>query len=162
MENFIKNTAELLFNNLWIKIDFIDISQKNWIYEIKIRSNESWLIIWKNWKNYESIQNILRTFVNKNNEEKIKINLEVNDYIKTKDDFFISNIIGIIKEVELTWKDIKLKKYSPYERKKIHSIVSEYNNPKIYTKSMWEWEERRIYICKTENKLTIDIDWDNI
>jgi predicted RNA-binding protein Jag len=52
--------------------------------------------------------------------------------------------------------------FSAYERKKIHSIVGEYWNPKIYTKSVWEWNERRLFICKTDEKLTIDLDWSDI
>ena len=52
--------------------------------------------------------------------------------------------------------------YSAYDRKKIHSIVAEYKNDKIYTKSIWEWNQRRLYICKIDQKITIDLDWDDI
>jgi hypothetical protein len=32
----------------------------------------------------------------------------------------------------------------------------------IYTKSEWEWKDRRLYICKKNNKMTIDLDWIDI
>jgi predicted RNA-binding protein Jag len=67
-----------------------------------------------------------------------------------------------IKIVEDSWKDLKLPFFSSYERKKIHSIVSEYWNPKIYTKSIWELRERRLFICRIDEKITIDPDWNDI
>lgn len=155
-------TSDLL-ENLWITIEEIDISeQKQWNYNIKIKSPDSWLLIWQRWKNLDSLSNIIRLMTKKLSEQKIKIFLEVNDYIQSKDQNLKNTIIEKIKNVESSWKDLMLAFYNPYERKKIHSIVAEYWNKKIYTKSIWEWEERRLYICKVDEKLTIDIDWDDI
>jgi predicted RNA-binding protein Jag len=94
--------------------------------------------------------------------EKIKLHLEVNDYIKTKDDRLFDFIKKEISFLEKTGKDIKLPYFSSYERKKIHSIVHKMENKSIYTKSIWEGKDRRLYICKQNPKLTIDIDWDDI
>ena len=94
--------------------------------------------------------------------EKIKIHIEVNDYVKTKDDRLLDYIKKEIWSVEKTGKDIQLPFYSSYERKKIHWFVSEMKDKSIYTKSIWEGKDRRLYICKQEKKLTIDIDWDDI
>jgi predicted RNA-binding protein Jag len=82
--------------------------------------------------------------------------------LKSKDDKLKNYIISKVKIVENSWKDLKLPFFSSYDRKKIHSIVSEYNNPKIYTKSIWEWKERRLFICRVDEKVTIDLDWNDI
>ena len=155
-------TSELL-KNLWIEVEKIDvIEQKAWNYNIKIKTPESGLLIWQKWKNLESLSNIIRLMSKKLTDEKVKVFLEINDYIQSKDNYLKSTILEKIKYVESSWKDLVLPYYNAYDRKKIHSIVSEYNNDKIYTKSIWEWEERRLYICIVNEKLTIDIDWDDI
>jgi predicted RNA-binding protein Jag len=64
--------------------------------------------------------------------------------------------------VKKTGQDFKLPYYGWYERKKIHSYVAELNDPTIFTKSIGEWNQRRLYLCKKEAKLTIDIDGDDI
>jgi hypothetical protein len=68
---------------------------------------------------------------------------------------------------------MKLPKFSSYERKKIHDYIGTLNDSEIFTKSKWEWSERRLYIFLNKNNqyeqkpqekigLTIDIDWDDI
>jgi predicted RNA-binding protein Jag len=92
----------------------------------------------------------------------IKLNVEINDYVKSKDDRLFDFIQKEISYLEKTWKDIQLPYFSSHERKKIHSIVHKLKNNMIFTKSVWEWKERRLYICKNSPKLTIDIDWNDI
>lgn len=155
-------TSELL-ENLWVEVEKIDVTeQKAWTYYIKIKTPESWLLIWQKWKNLSNLSNLIRLMIKKLSTEKIKIILEVNDYIQSKEENLKNIILEKIKYVEKSWKDLMLPFYSAYDRKKIHSIVWDYENDKIYTKSIWEWEERRLYICKVNQKLSIDIDWDDI
>lgn len=161
MNNKIKNIVEEFFNNLWIDIKNINVEEKEKnIFLIKIQTSDSWKIIWPHWKNLDSITNILKIIVLKkiNDSEKIKIYLEVNDYLKSKDDRLKDFIISKVKFVEKTWKDLKMPFFSAYDRKKIHDIVANYWNESIFTQSIWEWKERRIHICKAEKKLSIDID----
>lgn len=159
----IENLSNIFFKNLWINIEKIEVTQKKEnIFYIKIKTPDSWILIWQNWKNLISISNLLKLMTNKSLENKIKIFFEVNDYIESKDEKLKSLILEKIKYVEKTWNDLKLWFYSPYQRKKIHDIVWEYNDENIFTKSEWEWDERRLYICKKKPKLTIDIYWDDI
>jgi len=159
----IKSLTDTFFENFWIKINSLEVinEEKN-IFLVKIKSDESSLLIWPNWKNLDHISNILKLIIKNNFEENIKIHIEINDYIKSKDDRLKSHIISKIKYVEKSWQDLMLPFYSAYDRKKIHSIVSEYKNDKIYTKSIWEWNERRLYICKINERITIDLDWNDI
>lgn len=163
MEQKIKSLTSTFFDNFWMQINSIEVinEEKN-IFLIKIKSDESGLLIWPNWKNLDHISNILKLILKNNLEESVKIHIEINDYMKSKDDRLKSHILSKIKFVEKTWKDLVLPFYSAYDRKKIHSIVSEYKNDKIYTKSIWEDKERRLYICKINDRITIDLDWDDI
>lgn len=159
----IKSLTECFFYNFWFKIENLEvINQEKNIFLIKIKSEESGLIIWPNWKNLDHISSILKLIIKNNLKENLKIHIEINDYIKSKDDRLKNLIISKIKLVEKSWKDLMLPFYSAYDRKKIHSIVSDYKNEKIYTKSIWEWNDRRLYICMINKKITIDIDWNDI
>lgn len=159
----IKSLTEGFFKNFWVDVASLEIKneEKN-IFLIKLTSNDSGILIWPGWKNLDHILNILKLIIKKNTDPSIKIHIEVNDYIKSKDDRLKNLIIWKIKIVEKTWQDLMLPFYSAYDRKKIHSIVSDYKNDKIYTKSIWEWNERRLYICKINDKITIDLDWNDI
>lgn len=163
MVDKINSLTSDFFNNFLIKIDSIEVinEEKN-IFLIKINSPESWLIIWPNWRNLDHISNILKLIIKKNIIEPIKIHIEINDYMKSKDDRLKTFILSKIKVVEKSWNDLMLPYYSAYDRKKIHSIVADYKNDKIYTKSIWEWNQRRLYICKINEKITIDLDWNDI
>lgn len=164
MENDIRALVSEFFEKLNVKIDSLEVTNvdESNIFNIKIETDESGILIWPHWKNLNMIESIIRLMCSKKVGEKIKLHVEVNDYIKSKDDRLFDFIKSKIRFIEKNWKDIQLPFYSSYERKKIHWFVSELENKKIYTKSIWEWKDRRLYICKEEQKLTIDIDWDDI
>jgi len=169
VENLIKEKIKIFFDKLQIDIETLDIECSEWsIFNIKIKTDDSWIVIWPHWHNIENIQNLLRLISSKTLDKKVSIHLEVNDYMKTKDERLYSFIKSKVSYAEKNWKDLKLPFLNSYERKKVHSFISDLNKTWISTKSEWEWKERRLVICvdssKTSdsNKLTIDIDWDDI
>lgn len=164
MKNDVEQITNTLFNKLNINTDLIEITNINDtnIFNIKIESKESWLLIWNNWRTFDSLQNILKLMCSRKIWEKIKLHLEINNYVKTKDDRLLDFINNKIINLEKNWKDIILPYYSSYERKKIHWFISSMKNRWIFTKSIWEWKERRLHIYKQKPKLTIDIDWNDI
>lgn len=159
-----KEIIEVFFKNLWVKYENFEILEDDKWFVVKIQTQESGLIIWPQWKNLDSIQAILRQMINNSNpsEQRKKLRLEINDYETSKDARLFQFIQAKIDEVKQTWRDCKLPYYSPYERKKIHWYVSEKNDQEIFTKSIGEENQRRLYICKQARKLTIDIDGDDI
>jgi len=164
MQNDIKILTDELFERLNIKIDLIEIVNVDAsnIFNIKIKTDESGILIWPNGRNLDAIQNILKLMCSKKTWEKIKLHIEINDYIKTKEDRlfdFIKSKVSLVKKNKV---DFQLPFYSAYDRKKIHAFISDMNDETIFTKSIWEWKQRRLYICKQAKKLTIDIDWDDI
>ena len=163
MKTEINTLTTEFFTNLWVVIDSLEVEeQENNIFLVKIKTEESGIIIWPHWKNLEAIQGILKLMSSRKIWERIKLHLEVNDYMKSKDDRLLGFIKSKISQVNSTWKDVCLPFFSAYERKKIHSYISELNDDSISTKSLGEGKERRLYICKQAEKLTIDIDWDDI
>ena len=159
IEKFIKT----FFEKLEIQLDNINIiKQEENIFLITLETKESGMLIWSHGKNLDIIQNLLTIYIWKLLQNKVRLNIEINDYRKNKDDKLINFIKSKIDIIKKEWTDIKLPFFSSYDRKKIHSFVSELNNDLIYTKSIWEWNERRLYICKKNKKITIDIDGNDI
>lgn len=161
MENKIKDLSQEFFTNFWTKIENIEVVKKEEnIFLIKVQTPDSGKIIWPHGRNLDSVTQVLKLIILRNleNSEKIRIYLEINDYLKSKDDRLKDFIISKIKIVEKTWNDLKMPFFTAYERKKIHDIVADYGNPSVFTQSIWEGNERRIHICKAEKKLSIDID----
>ena len=164
MENTIKKVANIFFEKLWVEISNINIVwEKENIFLLKIKSEDSNILIWPQWKNLEALQLIIKMIISNNTWERIKIHLEINDYIHNKDERlfeFISKKIDYLKSSQN--KSLMLPILNPYERKKVHSYVINLKDDSIQTKSEWEWKNRRLYLHKLWPKLTIDIDWDDI
>ena len=139
MEEKIKDIVENFFTKLWIDFSNLEVKQElENIFYIKIESQDSPLLIWSRGKTLDDIKNILKIMINKNFEESKIIHIEVNDYLKSKEDKLINYIKSKIEIVENTWKDFKLPFFTAYERKKIHSYVASLKS-NIYTNSEWEW-----------------------
>lgn len=158
----IKNISKEFFENMQLEIESIEVLEEgNNIFLIILKTKDSWIAIWPQWKNLDHIKKILKMILTKKLETDIFIHLEVNDYLKEKEEKLINFIKTKIDYVKKTWKSVRLPLLSSYERKKIHWYVSTLWDD-LYTKSSWEWKERRLYIYKQDIKLSIDIDWDNI
>ena len=159
MKDDVKALAIKFFELLWIVLDDISCEEEeNNIFFIKISTKQSWEVIWPMWKHLESIRNILRTMCSKKFTNKIIIHIEVNDYLESKDKKLFKFIQSRVNKVRETWKEIILPFYTSYERKKIHSFISELKQKNVFTKSFWEGRERRLHICKKSEVLKIDLD----
>ncbi len=159
MLELVKDITKQFFEKLCIETDNLEIIQEEEnIYYVKIKTKDSSIIIWYSWKNLEAIRSVLKLILTKNHSKNIILHIEVNDYISKKEDKlynFVMKKIDFLKD----WQDIILPFFNSYERKKIHSYVCWLENDNIFTKSIWEWQDRRLHICKKKNRLTIDINW---
>ncbi len=165
MNEEIKWMVSEFFDKLPVEIDSLETiidDESNNIINIKLKTEDSGVIIWPHGKNLDAIQNILKLMIAKKVWDKVRLHLEVNDYVETKDERLFSFIKSKIEQLRRTKEDICLPFYTAYERKKIHGFVSEQNFDNIYTKSIWEWRDRRMHLCIQKEKLSIDIDWDSI
>ncbi len=161
VEEKIEKLVSTFFEKLGFILDDINISDKgNNIFLVKIKSKDSQLLIWSQWKTLNSIRKLLSLMLNVDNNF-IFLQLEVNDYLEKKQSNFFRHIDMKVDLVKRTWREYIFDKLSSYERKKIHAyIASLWTN--VYSKSVWEWEKRKLHLLKRSDKLTIDFDWDNI
>jgi len=169
----IKKISSEFFEKMWIKLDSLEVIQE-WenIFFLRISTQDSGLLIWNHWTVFEAIQSILRLIFTKKFGKTFRFHFEINDYVHNKDEKLFAFINREIARAKETGRNMKLPKFSAYERKKIHDYVWTLNDDEIMTESRWEKEERRLYIIlkknirdnytKTKIKLEIDIDWDDI
>ena len=91
MDNIVFDTSKNFLEKLWIELENIEVINESWnIYNIKIKSPDSSLIIGYSWKNLEDIRLVLKLVLSKIINESIVIHLEVNDYIEQKESKLIS------------------------------------------------------------------------
>lgn len=162
MQEWVEKLCQDFFTNLWT--DFSDLkilSEEENIYRITLQSQDSSLLIGPHGKNIEIITHLLKLLIIKQTKSYIHIHLEINDYQQKKDEKLIAFIASKIKLAQESGREIVLPYFTAYERKKVHSYVSTawWN---IYTASKWEWKDRRIHLQKKDEKMTIDIDGDDI
>lgn len=159
-------SIEVLAKNFFDKLgtDYSELSiteEAENIFRISLKSEDSHLLIWPHWKNLEILTHLLKLLIAKISESHINLHVEVNDYLQKKDEKLLQFIQAKIDYVKSSGKEIILPFFTAYERKKIHSYISE-KGWNIYTQSQGEWHDRRIHLCKKDVKMTIDIDGDDI
>ncbi len=98
------------------------------VIKANLSSDNSASLIGKNGKMLNSIQIILKKFIDVNVNMSLKLNVDIENYKERKIETLEKNIKRIIKEVQNTKIDVKLDEMNSYERKIVHNIVSEYEN----------------------------------
>ena len=156
----IQSFVETFFDKMQIDINAIEVNQEQEnIFNIKISSNDSPLLIWYSWNNLKDLRKVLKLMLSKTFWDDLIIHIEINDYLEQKDQKLFSFIKSKLALLERDSREIALPFFNAYERKKIHSFISDLKRTDIQTQSRGEWKDRRMFILKKQSKLTIDIDW---
>jgi len=159
MNNTILELSTDFFNKMWVELESIEVEEeKESIFFIKLKSPDSAILIGNRWQTLSDLKRILSIFLSQKLDTKVIARIEINNYLEAKDQKLFQFIDDKIAQCYDLKKDIKLPFFSAYERKKIHNYISEKNLKNISTKSDGEGRERRLFICKEKEKMTIDID----
>ncbi len=158
----LQHICETFFIKFGILVENITIlkEQEN-TYRIVLKTPDSHIIIWPHGKNLEHFVHILKLIFSKKMGKFIHLHLEVNDYLQEKDAKLFRFLDSKIEHLRKTWNELMLPQFNAYERKKVHDYVSE-KKSNVYTESRGEWSERRVFLCTKHEKMTIDLDWDDI
>ncbi len=123
MKSFFSELGQKM--NLDIKSE-ININDN--IINIVLVSNNNNILIGKDGKTMNAINLLLRQIYNNLNDFNLKISLDVSNYKAKKIKNLEHEIKNICKEVLNTKVDVKLDPMNSYERRIVHSIVSEYES----------------------------------
>ena len=94
-----------------------------------------------------AIQFLLRQSIQNQTGMSVKINLDASNYRAKKVKRFEYEIKNIVREVQKTKTDAKLDPMNPYQRRIVHSLLSDFSN--VTTESVGEEPNRCVVIKYT-------------
>lgn len=138
MTDFLKTVSE---KNFECKVEIVDQN-----VEVNITGEESGFLIGYRGDVLNSIQTILSSIANKNNNSRIKVILDIENYRNKRKDTLENLAIKVSKTVGRTGKSITLEPMGAYERKIIHTKLQD--NKYVTTYSVGEEPNRKVVIAK--------------
>lgn len=144
VQEYLKQTGTLM----GIEVH-VEVRESEGIINVGIVSDNSPILIGKEGKNINSLQILLRQAVQTQSGMNIKVNLDASDYKLKKQKRLEREIKKIAKEVLHSKIDVKLDPMNSYDRRIVHSIISEYEN--LQTESNGEAPNRYVTIKYKEN-----------
>lgn len=143
IKTLIDDVIKTIGQNMNIVIDN-EILVSDEIYNVTLISNNNSILIGKEGKTLNALQTLVRQIVRNKTNTSIKINLDVSNY-KMKKMKNIERIVRqVAKEVKTSKVTVSLDPMNSYERRYVHTIISEY--PELETESVGEGKERHITI----------------
>lgn len=147
--NYLKESLNTITSLMNINTN-LEVRRRDKNIEIKIFSDQNPILIGKDGKTLEALQNILRQVLLKEVGDEYKILLDIENYKEKK----ITNLERVAKklarEVKKTKVEIKLDRMNSYERRIIHNALT--NNKKVYTESEGEEPNRYVVIKPKEEE----------
>lgn len=138
LDNFLSNVSNKEFKYS------IEIINQN--IQINITGEDSGFLIGYRGDVLNSLQTILSSIANKNNDSKIRIILDIENYRNKRRETLENLAIKVAKTVAKTGKSITLEPMGAYERKIIHSKLQD--NKYVKTHSIGEEPNRKVVILK--------------
>lgn len=163
MNEQIRQIAQNFFAHLTIQIDSLEVTTEDnerHIYTIRLKTPDSKILIGTHGQTLDHLKHILSRLVEKTLETSVILHVEINDYLQAKDEKLFRYIDEKISYVLKIKKEITLGHLSAYERKKVHTYISEKQMSEISTYSTGEGLERVIHIGfnSSTTKSSIDVD----
>lgn len=140
LKKFFNELSKLM--NVTIESE-INITEDN-IYNINLVTSNNSILIGKEGKTLDAIQCLLRQISQNDLQNKIKINVDISNYKYEQTKKLEKNIKNIAKEVLKTKVDTSLDPMNSYNRRIVHTIVSEFSD--LETESVGEGKERHVVI----------------
>lgn len=138
LDNFLNNISNNKFN--------CSVTIVEQTIEVSITGEDSGFLIGYRGDVLNSLQIILSSIANKNNDTKIKIILDIENYRNKRKQTLEELAIKVAKTVSKTGKKIILEPMGAYERKIIHTKLQD--NKYVTTHSIGEEPNRKVVISK--------------
>ena len=147
--NYLKESLSTIMNLMNIESK-LEVRRREKNIEIKIFSNQNSILIGKEGRNLESLQNILRQILLKEEINDYKIILDIENYKEKKVTHLERTVRQIAREVAKTKVEAKLDSMNSYERRIVHNALSK--NKYVYTESVGEEPNRYVIIKPKEEQ----------
>ena len=141
--NYLKESLNTIMNLMNINSN-LEVRRRDKNIEIKIFSDQNSIIIGKEGRTLESLQNILRQILLKEVNNEYKVLLDIENYKEKKVTHLERTVRQIAREVAKTKVEAKLDRMNSYERRIVHNALSK--NKYVYTESVGEEPNRCVVI----------------
>lgn len=146
--DYIKNYIKELSKNMKISLQS-EVRIVEETFKITLVTDKNAIVIGKDGKNLDAIQTLLRHSLSKQTGLNIRISVDASNYRGSKQKNFEYEIKKIAKDVLKTKAETKLDPMNSYNRRIVHSIVSEFKN--LESESFGETPDRYVVIKYKED-----------
>ena len=143
IKKYLKEYIKVMGSNMGLTINS-EIREKEDAYEIMLISDNNNILIGKDGKTLNAIQLLLHQSINNQVGFNIHVTVDVSNYKEKKVKRLEREVKKIMQEVEKTKIEAKLDAMNSYERRLVHTIVSENSN--LETESFGEHPNRYVVI----------------
>lgn len=143
ISNFIKEYLKEVITKMNLEIN-LEVLEEDGIFNVTMVSSNNSILIGKEGKNLNSLQFLLRQSLSNKVGFDVKVNLDASNYRAKKVKNFEYQIKNIVREVQKTKTDTKLDPMNSYQRRIVHSLLSNYSN--VTTESVGEEPNRCVVI----------------
>ncbi len=127
-------------------VEAVEVNVQDKDVNVRVQTPDSALLIGMHGKNIEAFQHLLGRMIEKIAPDFTHLHLEVNDYMKSKDERLYRFLDTKISFVTSTGKSARIPNLTSYERKKAHSYISDKNITHLKTRSDGEGAERALFL----------------
>ena len=145
--DFSKEYVKEIVEGMGLEVQ-LETQRKDNYLKIIIHSDNSSILIGKNGRTLSSIQNILRSVLTNKTGMYINIILDVENYKEKQQKNIERLAIKLAKEVRKTKEPITMDSMNSYERRLVHSVLSDFKG--IKTESEGEEPNRKVVIKPEE------------
>lgn len=145
--NYIKKYINEFANKFGVKINS-EVRESDGIIKVMLVTENNALLIGKDGKNIDAIQILLRQAVCNQTNQNIKVLVDISGYKNKKNKNLEFEIKKICKEVLNTKVEVKLDPMNSYQRRIVHTVVSEF--PNLKSESIGEAPNRYTVISYKE------------
>ena len=145
--NYIKKYINEFANKFGVKINS-EVRESDGIINVMLVTENNALLIGKDGKNIDAIQILLRQAVCNQTNQNIKVLVDISGYKNKKNKNLEFEIKKICKEVLKTKVEVKLDPMNSYQRRIVHTVVSEF--PNLKSESIGEAPNRYTVISYKE------------
>lgn len=149
MENTILPLVTEFWTGLGITVTSLTVDVIWDDINIRVETPDSALLIGMHGKNIEAFQHLLSRMIDHQTSTFVHVHLEVNDYMKQKEEKLMRLIDSRIALVQSSGQPIRLPGLTPYERKKAHSYIADRQIVGLSTQSEGEWADRALVLSYT-------------
>jgi spoIIIJ-associated protein len=148
-KTIIKITKEL-FELLDFHDCEISLEEKEGIFQVQVKTQDSALLIGHHGENISALQIILGLIIYHQTGSWQKINLNVNNWRQVREEFLKKMALNLAQKAKFSGKAVEVANLSPADRRVVHLYLADH--PDVTTYSEGEGKDRRL-IVKLKNKV---------